>query len=126
MLNKVIVQGRMTRDPDLRATTTGKNVVNFSVACERDREVNGERQTDFIDCVAWASTAEFISKYYRKGMMAFIVGRLQIRPWEDKDGNKRISPEIQVESIYFGEPRKKDTSTTAFKEIGDESGDLPF
>ena len=75
MLNKVIVQGRLTRDPDLRATTTGKNVVNFSVACERDREVNGERQTDFIDCVAWASTAEFISKYYRKGMMAFIVGR---------------------------------------------------
>lgn len=124
MLNKVIVQGRLTRDPDLRATTTGKNVVNFSVACERDREVNGERQTDFIDCVAWASTAEFISKYYRKGMMAFIVGRLQIRPWEDKDGNKRISPEIQVESIYFGEPKKKDAN--GFKEIGDESGDLPF
>lgn len=105
MLNKITVQGRLTRDPELRTTQNGKNVVNFSIACERDREVNGERPTDFIDCVGWGSTADFINNYFHKGMMAFVAGRLQIRTWEDTSGTKRLSPEVVVESIYFGEKK---------------------
>lgn len=106
MLNKIIVQGRMVRDPELRRTPAGNAVANFTLAVERDREVDGERPTDFIDCVSWAGGAEFVSKYFRKGMMAIVSGRLQSRDWEDKDGNKRKAWEIVTDGVYFGEAKK--------------------
>lgn len=106
MLNEIVVMGRLVRDPELRHTLAGNSVANFTIACDRDREVNGERQTDFIDVVAWAGGADFVSKYFHKGMMAIVSGRLQSREWEDKDGNKRKAWEIVSEKIYFGEAKK--------------------
>jgi len=103
MLNEICVMGRMVKDVELRYTQNEKAVANFTLACERDRAVNGERQTDFIDCVAWDKGAEFVSKYFHKGSMAVVKGRLQSRKWEDRDGNKRINFEVMTESIYFGE-----------------------
>lgn len=102
MLNHITIMGRLTRDPELRRTQSDIPVLGFTVACERDRENNGERATDFIDCVAWRGTAEFISKYFEKGSMIVVSGRLQIRDWEDTDGAKRRSAEINVEEVYFG------------------------
>jgi single-strand DNA-binding protein len=106
MLNKIVVQGRLVRDPEMRKTQAGNSVANFTLAVDRDREVNGERLTDFIDVVAWAGGAEFVSKYFRKGQMAVVSGRLQSRDWEDKDGNARKSWEIVSDGIYFGEAKK--------------------
>ena len=107
MLNKVIVMGRLTKDPELRRTQSGHAVASFSIACDRDfgsRE-NGEKETDFIDIVAWRNTAEFVSKYFAKGRMAVISGRLQIRSWTDKEGNGRRSAEILADSVYFGDSK---------------------
>jgi single-strand DNA-binding protein len=101
MLNTITIQGRLTRDPELRRTGSGKAVTNFTVACERDFTEGGEKATDFIECVAWRNTAEFVSKYFSKGKMAVVKGRLQIRPYTDKDGNKRTAAEVVVESLYF-------------------------
>ena len=100
--------GRLTRDPELRYTQTQTPVTSFSVAVERDfgNRENGERQTDFIDCVAWRSTAEFVSKYFQKGSMAVVSGRLQMRDWTDRDGNKRRSAEIVADNVYFGESKR--------------------
>lgn len=100
MLNKIVVMGRLVKDPDLRATASGKPVANFTLAVERDREVNGERATDFIDCVAWNGTAEFVSKYFSKGSMAVVAGRFQSRKYTDKDGNNRTAWEIVAENVY--------------------------
>jgi len=108
MLNKIIIQGRLTRDPELRYTTSQKPVVNFSVACERDRAVDEEKPTDFLECVAWNSTAEFISKYFRKGQMIILTGRLQMRTYEDHEGKKRTAYEVNCADIYFGEPKRSD------------------
>lgn len=102
MLNRVDVMGRLVRDPEARRTANGKPVVNFTLAVDRDRQ----DETDFIDCVAWNGTAEFIEKYFRKGSMLIASGRLQMRKWEDKDGNKRTSYEVLADSVYFGEPKK--------------------
>jgi single-strand DNA-binding protein len=93
----------MTRDPELRRTNSGSAVANFTIACDRDF---GEKETDFIECVAWKNTAEFISKYFAKGRMIVISGRLQIRKWTDKDGNKRSTAEVVAESCYFGDSKK--------------------
>lgn len=101
MLNTITIQGRLTRDPELRRTGSGKAVANFALACERDFNEGGEKATDFIECVAWRNTAEFASKYFSKGKMAVAKGRLQIRPYTDKDGNKRTAAEVIVESLYF-------------------------
>lgn len=101
MLNTITIQGRLTRNPELRRTGSGKAVANFAVACERDFNEGGEKATDFIECVAWRNTAEFASKYFSKGKMAVVKGRLQIRPYTDKDGNKRTAAEVVVESLYF-------------------------
>lgn len=101
MLNTITIQGRLTRDPELRFTGSGKAVTNFAVACERDFNEGGEKATDFIECVAWRNTAEFASKYFSKGKMAVVKGRLQIRAYTDKSGNKRTAAEVVAESIYF-------------------------
>jgi len=112
MLNHITIMGRLTRDPELRQTGTGTSVASFTVAVDRDfgGRDGGERQTDFIDCVAWRSTAEFVSKYFQKGSMAVVSGRLQMRNWEDKNGSKRVSAEVVADNVYFGESRRSQGS----------------
>ena len=108
MLNHITIMGRLTRDPELRRTGTGVGVASFRVAVDRDYapKDGGERKTDFIDCVAWRQTGEFISKYFTKGRMIVVEGRLEMRDWTDKDGNKRTSAEINVDNAYFGDSRR--------------------
>ena len=137
MLNKIILMGRLTRDPELRTTQSGTKVASFALAVERDfKEASGERATDFIDIVAWRSTAEFVSKYFTKGRMAVVEGRLQIRDWTDKDGGKRRSAEVVAENVYFGDSKKSEAAPAYgeapgahggdFAEVGEEDGELPF
>lgn len=106
MLNHIVIMGRLTADPVLRRTSSGTAVAEFTLAVERDFSGNGQKETDFINIVAWRGTAEFVSKYFSKGQMAVVSGRLQIRSWEDKKGNKQRSAEVVVENIYFGEPKR--------------------
>ena len=109
MLNHIVLMGRLTRDPELRRTGTGTPVAAFTLAVDRDFGNNretGERETDFIDIVAWRGTAEFVSKYFAKGRMAVVSGRLQIRNWNDKDGNKRRSAEVVADNVYFGDSKR--------------------
>ena len=108
MLNHIVIMGRLTRDPELRRTGTGIAVASFSVAVDRDfgGRDGGEKETDFIDCVAWRSTGEFVSKYFTKGSMIVVSGRLQIRSWTDKDGNKRRTAEVVADNVYFGESKR--------------------
>lgn len=109
MLNQITVMGRLTRDPELRRTGSGISVASFTVACDRDRAMKDqEKETDFFDCVAWRGTGEFIAKYFRKGSMIIVSGRMENRRWNDKDGNKRVSNEINVDVAYFGDSAKKD------------------
>ena len=107
-LNTVAIMGRLTRDPELRRTGSGLAVTSFSVAVERDypNSETGKKETDFIDCVAWRQTGEFVNKWFTKGSMIVVVGKLQIRNWTDKDGNKRKAAEIIADSVYFGESKK--------------------
>ncbi|NLT39344.1 MAG: single-stranded DNA-binding protein [Clostridiales bacterium] len=150
MLNRIILMGRLTRDPDLRHTQSGIAVAAFTLAVDRDfgSKDGAEKQTDFIDIVAWRSTADFVSRYFTKGRMAVVEGRLQIRSWEDRDGNKRRSAEVIADNIYFGDSKRSEDSTygtgsfgsppaerqpyTAphtqpdFAEIDDDENDLPF
>jgi len=108
MLNHIVIMGRLTRDPELRYTQSQTPVASFTLAVDRDfaDKSTGERATDFIDCVAWRSTAEFAAKYFAKGRMAVASGRLQLRDWTDRDGNKRRSAEVVVDSMYFGDSKK--------------------
>lgn len=111
MLNHIVILGRMTRDPELRRTGSGTAVANFTVAVDRDfSSQSGEKETDFIDCVAWRQTGEFVSKYFKKGSMAAVSGRLQIRSWTDKDGNKRKTAEIVADNVYFGASKRESDS----------------
>jgi single-strand DNA-binding protein len=112
MLNKVFIMGRLTRDPELRRTQTGTPVASFSLAVDRDfkDKSTGERTTDFIDVVAWRQTGEFVSRYFTKGRMAVVEGRLQIRDWTDKDGNKRRSAEVVADQVYFGDSKREGDS----------------
>ena len=150
MLNKIILMGRLTRDPELRRTQSGTAVTSFSLAVDRDfKSQNGEKETDFIDVVAWRNTAEFVSKYFTKGRMAVVEGRLQIRDWTDRDGGKRRSAEVIAENVYFGDSKREGGSDygsapaysapysgyaapaapgghSDFAEIGEEDGELPF
>ena len=147
MLNKIILMGRLTRDPELRRTQSGTAVTSFSLAVDRDfKSQSGEKETDFIDVVAWRSTAEFVAKYFTKGRMAVVEGRLQIREWKDKDGNNRRSAEVVADNIYFGDSKRDGAGSdyapaygapmggysapmggaSAFAEIDEEDGDLPF
>ena len=110
MLNHIVLMGRLTRDPELRRTGSGIPVTTFTLAVDRDFGGNrdtGEKETDFIDIVTWRSTAEFVSKYFTKGRMAVISGRLQIRSWNDKDGNKRRTAEVVADNVYFGDSKKE-------------------
>lgn len=116
MLNKSIIMGRLTKDVELRKTGTGKSVASFSIACERDFGENGQKETDFIDIVAWGNTADFVSKYFSKGRMAVVSGRLQIRSWNDKDGNKRRTAEIVADNVYFGDS-KTDNSAPGYPDV---------
>ena len=149
MLNKIIIMGRLTRDPELRRTQSGTAVTSFSIACDRDfKSQSGEKETDFIDIVAWRSTAEFVSKYFTKGRMAVVEGRLQLRDWTDKEGNKRRSAEVVAENVYFGDSKRDGapggdygappsygvpaagapaaSGTSDFAEVGEDDGELPF
>ena len=108
MLNRIILMGRLTRDPELRHTGSGTAVASFSLAVERDfrDKTSGQKTTDFIDIVAWRQTGEFVSKYFTKGRMAVVEGRLQMRDWQDRDGNKRRSAEVVADNVYFGDSRR--------------------
>lgn len=141
MLNKIFIMGRLTRDPELRHTQSGTAVASFSLAVDRDfkDKQTGERATDFIDVVAWRSTAEYVSRYFTKGRMAVVVGALQIRAWEDKEGNKRRNAEVVADNVYFGDSKRETqpegnapesslppAKSGGFEEIGDDDGNLPF
>ena len=150
MLNRIVLMGRLTHDPELRRTQSGTAVTSFSIACDRDfKSQGGEKETDFIDIVAWRGTAEFVSKYFTKGRMAIVEGRLQIRDWTDNNGSKRRSAEVIADNIYFGDSKRDSApsdygapppygapsgrgtpapmeSRSDFAEIGEEDGELPF
>ena len=136
-LNKIFIMGRLTRDPELRHTQSGKSVTSFSLAVDRDfKGQNGEKETDFIEVVAWKNTAEFVAKHFTKGRAAVVEGRLQIRDWTDKDGKKRTIAEVVADNVYFGDSKKADSAASGynapsnqFAEIDDDDesdGDLPF
>ena len=116
MLNHITIMGRLTRDPELRRTGSGIAVASFTVAVDRDfgGRDGGERETDFIDCVAWRQTGEFVSKYFTKGRMIVVSGRLQIRSWTDKDGNKRRTAEVVADNCYFGDSKRDGDSGSAY------------
>lgn len=142
MLNKIVLMGRLTRDPELRHTQSGKPVASFTLAVDRDtKDQNGQRATDFIDCTAWSGTAELISKYFAKGSMAVVVGRLYLEDWTDREGVKRRSAKVKVDQVYFGESKKDIQAAPAYAppgagydapqpgeyaELPDDDGDLPF
>lgn len=138
MLNKVFIMGRLTRDSELRRTNSGTAVTSFTLAVDRDfKNADGTKETDFIDVVAWRGTAEFAAKYFSKGRMAIVEGKLQIRDWTDKDGNKRRNAEVIADNLYFGDSRsdngghqaaKAPVSVDAedFDEVEDDDSDLPF
>ena len=151
MLNKIIIMGRLVKDPELRRTQSGTAVTSFRIAVDRDfKSQDGSKQADFFDVVAWRSTAEFVSKYFTKGRMAVVEGRLQSRDWTDKDGGKRVAIEIVADNIYFGDSKRDGagdfggapsygapaagTRSAApmmdgpsdFAELGEEDGELPF
>ena len=153
MLNHITIMGRLVRDPELRSTQSGTNVASFTVAVDRDRAGSngGERQADFIDCVAWRQTGEFVSKHFRKGSMIVVSGRLQSRKWQDRDGNNRTNWEVVADNVYFGESRRDSDAGSAanayeppssyssysgygnsapasnnFVELDDGDGELPF
>ena len=142
MLNHIELMGRLTRDPELRRTGSGVAVASFTLAVDRDiaNKETGERETDFIDCVAWRQTGEFVSKYFAKGRMAVVSGRLQIRNWTDKDGNKRRTAEVVADNVYFGDSKRDSESSGAsysaaptdpapaadFAVLEDDDAQLPF
>ena len=135
MLNHIVLMGRLTRDPELRHTGNGLAVASSSLAVDRDyKGQSGEKETDFVDIVAWRSTADFVSKFFTKGRMAVVEGRLQLRDWKDKDGNNRRSAKVVAEHVYFGDSKRSESDTASappasgdFREIPeDEEGELPF
>ena len=141
MLNKVVIMGRFTKDPELRRTGSGTAVTSFSLACDRDfKSQSGDKETDFIEVVAWKNTAEFVSKYFSKGRMAVVEGRLQIRDWTDKDGGKRRSAEVVADNVYFADSKRSESDDNQkenfnalsgrlsddFVPISEEGGDIPF
>ena len=129
MLNRIIIMGRLTRDPELRRTGSDIPVASFTLAVERDfkDKSTGEKITDFIDVTAWRQTAEFVSKYFQKGRMAVVEGKLQMRDWQDKDGNKRRTAEVVADNIYFGDSKTAGSAAapSGFAEIKDDA-ELPF
>ena len=126
MLNHIVLMGRLTRDPELRRTGGGIAVASFTLAVDRDfASQGGEKETDFVDIVAWRSTAEFVSKYFTKGRMAVVSGRLQIRNWQDKEGNKRRSAEVVADNVYFGESKRDSMASSGFDQTPPVSYQAP-
>lgn len=127
MLNKIILMGRLVKDPELRYTDSNTPVCSFTIACERDFPgPDGEKKADFIDVVAWRHDAEHINKYYAKGSMIAVDGRLQIRDWEDKQGNKRRNAEVVIDRAYFGERKVAASPNDGFEDVTSEERELPF
>ena len=141
MLNKIILMGRLAREPELKRTTSGTEVTSFSLAVDRDfKSQSGEKETDWIDCVAWRGTAETVCKYFTKGRMMIVVGRLQIRDWTDKDGGKRRSAEVVADNVYFADSKRSESNDNQkenfnaisgsvsddFAPISEEDGEIPF
>ena len=141
MLNKIILMGRLARDPELKRTTSGTAVTSFSLAVDRDfKSQSGEKETDWIDCVAWRGTAETVCKYFTKGRMAVVEGRLQIRDWTDKAGNKRTTAEVVADNVYFADSKRSESNDNQkenfnalngrisddFAPISEEDGEIPF
>lgn len=132
MLNKIVVMGRFTADTELRSTQGGKNVTSFTLAVDRDfKGQDGARKTDFINCVAWNGTADFVTRYFHKGSMAIVSGRLQTRKYETQDGQKRTATEIVAENVYFGESKRDTAESDASPSLpsefnAEEDDDLPF
>ena len=141
MLNKVVIMGRFTKAPELRRTGSGTAVTSFSLACDRDfKSQSGDKETDFIEVVAWKNTAEFVSKYFSKGRMAVVEGRLQIRDWTDKAGNKRTTAEVVADNVYFADSKRSESNDNQkenfnalsgrlsddFVPISEEDGEIPF
>jgi single-strand DNA-binding protein len=138
MLNHITIMGRLTKDPEMRRTGSGVAVTSFTIACDRDFGQNGEKETDFIDVTCWRNTAEFVSKYFTKGRMAVVSGRLQIRKWTDKNGNERRSAEVVADNVYFADAKKDSTeiksntysseqySANNFDMLEDSDSQLPF
>lgn len=130
MLNHIVIMGRMGKDPELRRTQSGVAVATFNVAVDRDfkDKATGQRATDWITCVAWRSTAEFVEKYFSKGSQVLVAGRLQMRDWTDKDGNKRIIAEVQAENVYFAGAKTEggQRELPEFEVMDDDDTDLPF
>ena len=130
MLNHITIMGRLVRDPELRKTQSGVSVVSFTVAVDRDFKNGDEKVTDYIDCTAWRGTADFISKFFTKGKAIVVDGSLNSRKWQDKDGNNRVSWEVQAQNVYFADSKRNDDGQSGgqqFKEVAEEdSGSLPF
>ena len=138
MLNHITAAGRLTKDPELRRTQNGVAVASFTIACDRDiKDASGNKQTDFIDCVAWRNTAEFVDKYLTRGRMVIVSGRLQMREWTDKNGNKRRNAEILAGSVYFADSKreventeknetKEAAQTVDFDQVEIDDDELPF
>ena len=133
MLNKIIIMGRLTRDPELKRTQSGTAVTSFALAVDRDfKDSSGEKATDFIDVVAWRNTAEYVAKYFSKGRMAVIEGRVQSRTWKDKHDQSRKTTELRVDNIYFADSKKDGAASASentgggFEELTEDDGELPF
>lgn len=130
MLNTITIMGRICNEIELKRTTTGTEVVSFAIACERDfKDKDGNKQTDFIDVIAYKNTAVFVSNYFTKGRMAVVNGKLQTRSWEDKNGNKRKSVEIRADNVYFGDSKQTEQNNAPASvgiEVYTDEGDLPF
>lgn len=138
MLNHIVLMGRLTRDPELRRTGSGTAVASFTIAVDRDfsSKDGGEKETDFIECVAWRGTGEFVSKYFTKGRMIVVSGRLQVRKWKNKDGENRYTTEVVADNVYFGDSKKEESNSGAapyptapasdFAVLDDEDAQLPF
>lgn len=142
MLNHITIMGRLTKDPELRSTQSGTSVASFTVAVDRDFSSGNEKQTDFIDCVAWRGTADFVSRYFHKGSMIIVVGKLQSRKWQDRDGNNRTNWEVVADTVYFGESKNAQPNAAQatyqqnygspnvrapeFEELDEADGELPW
>lgn len=130
MLNHIVLMGRLCADPELRRTNSGTPVTSFTLAVGRDfKSQSGEKEADFVPVIAWRNTAEFVSKYFTKGRMAVVDGRLQMRNWTDKGGHKRTTAEVVAENVYFGDTKREDSRSQEepeYAEIKEEDGDLPF
>lgn len=124
MLNNITIAGRLTRDPELRYTKSETPVATFTIACDRDF---GDHETDFVDCVAWRNTAEFVSKYFTQGTLAIVKGRLESQKWQDRDGKNRTSWNVVADTVYFGESKRREThASPQMTELDDDDSDLPF